>query len=1028
VPQADVPEKVIELVELATHGLEAQFDDRQVGYYRKAAWLLGFLDDAYRPTAAGHALTSLPAIARLARFALAFEWSACGKAWANFVGAQSLLAIDPLSAEEFLRTRTNCSASTSARRKTTLRAWLHLARLHHPAVRTAEGLPDNARDPERPRSVAVFSSKDSGRVVRELCEGTRHLRVATAYLTVQGYQAVAARLQGSILRLLVGSEDAVRRIPDVLEYLRRSIEVGSATDEKRDAIHRLRNELVAGTARVHLFDARYHERLHAKVYLFDRRAAYVTSANLTHGGLRANIEAGHVVVDRDQIEHYIARFEDLFASSMDLLPELLPEIEASWAFLPPVPPYLLYLRVLLELFGDVPDLPDVDLALADYQRMIVGSVLQVLRDERGGLLIAPTGTGKTVMAAYTAAALFVRSVRRVFVLCPNDSLAAQWEESFRQFAVPCETITHGILRQAEASPGTSPKARRLRSLLGTLQRTDLVIIDEAHAFRNPRTSGYRTVQALLAGSAEHGRPRTLLLTATPMSTGIDDLNALLAHVGHEQLRSVADVAQSRTVVNVTRPFIEEYFGEPSGDGADPPFLRFGSQRRCFARIRFRKATYPFGLQPVLEAIRRLPLVFIRDARVTGAIQDALPGVDPGPAPATTRDLGPLLRLLLMRRAESSPAALRDSLRKLSVSASDAAEPNRLRAAIEELVALTPDPSHDGKLAFLCGRLRDRPPEEKILIFTTYVSTAHYLRDTLAQSLEERRVELITGEMPEGTRQKILSSFAPSAQRRRGPRRKRGDVQVLIATDAIAEGENLQDATLMVNYDLHWTPLRLIQRVGRVDRPTAHVRHVEVDNFYPGSILFEEFVQLWTRLRERSEAYDTLARTRVLDEAEPDLVVDERDMGLVRGIYEEASWERLLTDFLPTSSHLAHFAKATEAERQAALRLPMNFRATKTGPRSGAFALIRHNSALHCVTDAATGDGAVLASTEDSSHEALIPVISCQRTEPSAPEPSDGRARIHRLLERWAERSGADADELEVLCAEVVVERGGVTRG
>ena len=174
-------------------------------------------------------------------------------------------------------------------------------------------------------------------VVENLCRGTRHLRVASAYLSVQGYDTVARRLEGSLFRLLVGSEEAVSRIPDIIKYLRRSVDQGPASDERRQSILLLCEELARGTARIRLFEARYRARLHAKVYLFDRRAAYVTSANLTHGGLRSNIEIGSVVTAHAEVEYFIQRFEELFAEASDLLPELLPALESSWAFMGPVP-------------------------------------------------------------------------------------------------------------------------------------------------------------------------------------------------------------------------------------------------------------------------------------------------------------------------------------------------------------------------------------------------------------------------------------------------------------------------------------------------------------------------------------------------------------------------------------------------------------------------------------------------------------------------------------------------------------------
>jgi len=87
----------------------------------------------------------------------------------------------------------------------------------------------------------------------------------------------------------------------------------------------------------------------------------------------------------------------------------------------------------------------------------------------------------------------------------------------------------------------------------------------------------------------------------------------------------------------------------------------------------------------------------------------------------------------------------------------------------------------------------------------------------------------------------MKAFAPFAQQvtRSPPQR----FDVLVATDAISEGENLQDAEYVINYDLSWTPLRLIQRVGRINRFTEERRKVHVRNFFPGSDCYEQIVKL-----------------------------------------------------------------------------------------------------------------------------------------------------------------------------------------
>ncbi|MBL8918117.1 MAG: DEAD/DEAH box helicase family protein [Myxococcaceae bacterium] len=1023
VPQADVPQRVLDLVLGLARGERPQWDPRDVAYYRQAARILALLDAENSPTAAGRALATLSPNAQLARFAVAFELSPCGKEWIEFSKARTLLEVQAATAGEFLRARARTLPETMVRRRqSSLRKWLAAAQQHHPLRRAAL---DETEKPEPLdlESVPVLANSESGAVIQRLCTGTRHLRVATAYLTIQGYDAVSRRLSESELRLLIGSEDAVRSIPDVLEYLLGSINRGAPTDEKQRGIRGLREELLAGTARVRLFDVRYHKRLHAKVYIFDRRAAYVTSANLTGGGLRGNIEGGYLVVVPAHIEHYRTEFDALFADGIDLLAPLLSTLESTWAFHPPVEPYLFYLRVLIELFGEVPELPDVNIKLADYQRMVVGSVLQVLRDEGSGLLISPTGTGKTIMATYTAAALFPGTVRRIFVLCPNESLAARWESEFRNFGVSCKAITHGLLQGKGKLTGSGGRAEFLRELAGSTRATDLFIVDECHAFRNPKSKGAQKLRELLAGSPERGKPKCLFLTATPMSAGLHDLNNLLSLLGPEVLGSLADIARSRRTVNVTRPFIEDYFGVQR-EKSRPPMLAFGSEERSFPRIRSRKAVYPFRISALVEAINRVPYVVERSAPPPAASnQILLPGVPAAPERGKeTADLGPLIRLLLLRAAESSPDALSRMVDRLTETAKNAGllSHDDFARAIAAVRALVPAPTRDAKLGFLERQLRDRAPGTKVLVFTNFIATVEYLRKHLGERLPGERIDVVTGQARGKEKKVILERFAPKAQGRKGRPRKT-DIDVLIATDAIAEGENLQDAAVLINYDLHWTPLRLIQRVGRLDRPTKEYREVSVQNFLPEGTFFEDLLNLWGRLKDRSALYDQLAKTQVLEESEAAPVdVNERDHGLVRGIYEEEDYEKLLRDYLPTSSHLVHFAKARPEEMSAARNLPTGFRSAKAAAQRNTFVLLRHEGQFHCVTEKNGGTPAFESSPEHASHEALLPMIAAENGEAAPPEPLEAVTCLGALVRAWAHEKKVDAEDVEVVCSEALV--------
>ncbi len=144
--------------------------------------------------------------------------------------------------------------------------------------------------------------------------------------------------------------------------------------------------------------------------------------------------------------------------------------------------------------------------------------------------------------------------------------------------------------------------------------------------------------------------------------------------------------------------------------------------------------------------------------------------------------------------------------------------NQMTEFIKELKKFKP--SHDDKLEALATLLKTDPvlKTEKVLIFSEFAETARYLRDEL-KSRGVKGVDEIDG----GTdrdRGEIIREFAPYYNDSSSAKLKEeglNEIRVLISTDVLAEGLNLQDATRLINYDLHWNPVRLMQRIGRVDR-------------------------------------------------------------------------------------------------------------------------------------------------------------------------------------------------------------------
>ena len=161
-----------------------------------------------------------------------------------------------------------------------------------------------------------------------------------------------------------------------------------------------------------------------------------------------------------------------------------------------------------------------------------------------------------------------------------------------------------------------------------------------------------------------------------------------------------------------------------------------------------------------------------------------------------------------------------------------------------------NPAQDGKLAALVDLCRQKP-DDKILIFTQFKDTANYLGRELKERHGVKRVESVCGGHDDIER--IICRFSPTSN---GGTRGGGELRVLVSTDVLSEGQNLQDAHIVVNYDLPWALIRLVQRAGRVDRIGQKAEDILCYSFMPNEGI-EEIINLRNRLFARIKANNEL---------------------------------------------------------------------------------------------------------------------------------------------------------------------------
>ncbi len=193
------------------------------------------------------------------------------------------------------------------------------------------------------------------------------------------------------------------------------------------------------------------------------------------------------------------------------------------------------------------------------------------------------------------------------------------------------------------------------------------------------------------------------------------------------------------------------------------------------------------------------------------------------------------------------------------------------ALIDAMVLITP--IHDLKLGALKRLILDKVDNpinsgnRKVLVFSAFADTAEYLYRELSATLAERDLELgiVTGSGTPRTTlgkgfgfQQVLTLFSPVSKSRDlvFPSERR-DIDVLIGTDCISEGQNLQDCDYVVNYDIHWNPVRIIQRFGRVDRIGSTNERIQLVNFWP-DLTLDEYINLKERVENRMVIADLAA--------------------------------------------------------------------------------------------------------------------------------------------------------------------------
>ena len=179
------------------------------------------------------------------------------------------------------------------------------------------------------------------------------------------------------------------------------------------------------------------------------------------------------------------------------------------------------------------------------------------------------------------------------------------------------------------------------------------------------------------------------------------------------------------------------------------------------------------------------------------------------------------------------------------------------------------PVHDCKLQMLLETITEKiekpinPGNKKVLIFTAFSDTAEYLYENVSTAVKAKfglNTALVTGSVEgrstipkfKADLNNVLTCFSPVSKDKAALMPDAPEIDILIATDCISEGQNLQDCDEMINYDIHWNPVRLVQRFGRIDRIGSKNDVIQMVNFWP-DLQLDEYIDLKARVETRMKA-------------------------------------------------------------------------------------------------------------------------------------------------------------------------------
>ncbi|CAN5478084.1 DEAD/DEAH box helicase [soil metagenome] len=783
--------------------------------------------------------------------------------------------------------------------------------------------------------------------LREWTEISHTFDIATGSFEIGGLLALDGHWQKlDRLRILMGNEVTKRTKKALLAGLESRKEILDTSIEREKEA----NDFLAGVPgivealRGKQIECRIYnkDRFHAKAYITHSKlsvvpsTALVGSSNFSFPGLTENVELN--VQIRNEVEALQEWYERHWNEAEDITPEILKLIERhTFAY----KPFDVYAKALQEFFRGheltatewEKHQSKIYPILAPYQRESYHGLLKSAESYNGAFLCDGVGLGKTFVGMMLIERLVLHERLNVALFVPKAGREPVWETTLKQY------LPHifGKYSKLEIFNHTDLLRGRLQEDLESVrERADVIIIDEAHHFRNTGVKGtdetQRKSQYWRMFDLTEGK-KLFMLTATPINNRITDLQHMIELFTHRKADYFKDtVLGIHSLPGHFRKVEKDLEKQLQGNESSSQLIEtnlveaekvlsndtlFQELVQQHSRAYVKKSLAQTGNGGVVFPNPREPKVEPYSVKQTygkvlGLIEEAFNKekplfnlaiyypfdyagssveFDPFEENRQKQVVG-LIRTSFLKRFESSVEAFKTScwnlLRKLlawvEVHAETAHEKRQLdvwKRQNAELIGYIHDhqrelfgdaedeieedivpeemledvervdrtkfhvsdiiddtisdlnqiaiflrelrdfaPSQDKKLTALIKLLKSDPvlKENKVLIFSEFMHTARYLKKQLIEA-GISGVEEVDSAI-KGDRGQIIRRFSPyynSSSSGKLAAQGLPEIRVLVSTDVLSEGLNLQDATRLINYDLHWNPVRLMQRIGRVDR-------------------------------------------------------------------------------------------------------------------------------------------------------------------------------------------------------------------